>query len=117
MDTCSLPNKGRSLSSALMLRRLAGSCKSCFLMYSQIFLVTSVRGSGSAPMMAARVGLGVSGFMKAALGLRAVFADVAIGECSNRGRKSRFPEHNFSCGQRQSELCRTLKIWRMDGTE
>src|SRR5690606_38339002 len=78
IDTCSLPNKGRSLSSALILRRFLGSCRSCFLMYSQIFLVTSVRGSGSEPITAARVALGVRGFMKAALGLRAVFCDVAI---------------------------------------
>src|SRR5690606_31436287 len=78
MDTCSLPNKGLSFSSALILRRLAGSCKSCFLMYSQIFLVTSVRGSGSDPMTAASSALGVSGFMKAAFGLRAGLLAVDI---------------------------------------
>ena len=39
-------------------------------MYSQIFLVTSVRGSGFAPMTAARTADGVIGFMNAALGLR-----------------------------------------------
>src|SRR5690606_29505763 len=78
METWSLPKSGRSLSSALMLRRFFGSCRSCFLMYSQIFLVTSVRGRGSEPITAARVALGVRGFMNAALGLRAVFCDVAI---------------------------------------
>ncbi len=39
-------------------------------MYSQIFLVTSVRGSGVAPITAARVADGVIGFMNAALGVR-----------------------------------------------
>src|SRR5690606_28946217 len=70
METWSLPNKGRSLASALMLRRFLGSWRSCFLLYSQICLVTSVRGRAPWPITAARVGLGVSGFRKAALGLR-----------------------------------------------
>jgi hypothetical protein len=39
-------------------------------MYSQTFLVTSVRGTGVAPMMAASWALGVIAFMKAALGVR-----------------------------------------------
>lgn len=39
-------------------------------MYSHNFLVTSVRGIGLLPMTAASAGLGVIGFMKAALGLR-----------------------------------------------
>src|SRR5690606_37468310 len=43
--TWSLPKIGRSLASALMLRLLLASCRLCFLMYSQIFLVTSVRGT------------------------------------------------------------------------
>ncbi|MNG31890.1 hypothetical protein D3C84_1177770 [compost metagenome] len=41
-------------------------------MYSQIFLVTSVRGTASEPMTAANSALGVRGFMNAAFGLRAV---------------------------------------------
>src|SRR5690606_40703566 len=51
--TWSLPKIGRSLASALMLRLLLASCRLCFLMYSQIFLVTSVRGTASEPMTAA----------------------------------------------------------------
>src|SRR5262245_56735781 len=39
-------------------------------MYSQIFLVTSVRGSGAGPTTAARLADGVLGIMNAALGLR-----------------------------------------------
>src|SRR5436190_376913 len=39
-------------------------------MYSHTFLVTSVRGTGVAPMMAASDALGVMAFMKAALGVR-----------------------------------------------
>src|SRR5690606_7227998 len=75
-----------SLSSALMLRLFASSCSLCFLMYSHTFLVTSVRGSGAAPITAARAGLGVRAFMNAALGVRfaatffaaAFFAGVAF---------------------------------------
>jgi hypothetical protein len=39
-------------------------------MYSQTFLVTSVRGTGRSPMIAASWPLGVIAFMKAALGVR-----------------------------------------------
>jgi hypothetical protein len=42
-------------------------------MYAQILLVTSVRGIGVEPMIAASGPDGVSGFMKAAFGLRATF--------------------------------------------
>ena len=52
-----------------------------FLMYSQIFFVTSVRGMGVAPMTAANSGLMFMGFMNAALGARfagAAFFAVAI---------------------------------------
>jgi hypothetical protein len=42
-------------------------------MYAQILLVTSVRGIGVAPTMAASGPLGISGFMNAAFGLRAAF--------------------------------------------
>jgi hypothetical protein len=53
-------------------------------MYSHTFLVTSVRGSGLSPMMAASAALGVMAFMKAALGVRflagaAFFAGAAGG--------------------------------------
>src|SRR5882757_4862983 len=56
-----------------MLRRLMESCSLFFLMYAQILLVTSVRGSGVEPMIAASGPVGISGFMNAALGLRALF--------------------------------------------
>jgi hypothetical protein len=51
------------------------------LIYSQIFLVTSVRGIGAAPITAAKSALMVMGFMKAALGARltaGAFLAVAI---------------------------------------
>lgn len=86
METCFLPSKTAfNLSSALILRLFASSCSLCFLMYSQIFLVTSVRGIGAAPMTAAKVGDKVIGFMNAAFGLRATaglaaaFAGLAAG--------------------------------------
>jgi hypothetical protein len=44
-----------------------------FLMYAHSLLVTSVRGRGFEPTTSASAGLGVIGFMKAALGLRADF--------------------------------------------
>lgn len=55
-----------------MLRLLASSCSLFFLIYSQTFLVTSVRGKGLEPTIAAKVADGVIGFMNAAFGLRAV---------------------------------------------
>jgi hypothetical protein len=42
-------------------------------MYAQSFFVTSVRGIGLSPITADKSRLGVMGFMKAALALRAVF--------------------------------------------
>src|SRR5664280_2565344 len=47
-------------------------------MYAQIFLVSSVRGRGLAPTIAASASLGWTGFMKAALGLRAGFLAMGI---------------------------------------
>jgi len=47
-------------------------------MYSQIFLVTSVRGLGEAPITAASAEDGVIGFMNAAFGLRFVLAFAAF---------------------------------------
>src|SRR5438128_4511397 len=74
MDTVRLPPKiSRRVSSALMFRFSFLSCKLFFLTYAQIFLTTSVRGSGRSPVILARAALGVSGFMNAAFGLRADF--------------------------------------------
>src|SRR3569833_3394069 len=70
MDTCFLPsNTASSFASALIMRRFAGSCRLCFLMYSHTFFVTSVRGMGSEPTTSASVLVGVTGFMKPAFGL------------------------------------------------
>src|SRR5687768_13195414 len=55
------------------MRRLALSCRLFFLMYFHIWLVTSVRGIGIEPMIAASGPVGIIGFMNAAFGLRAVF--------------------------------------------
>jgi hypothetical protein len=52
--------------SALIIRRLTASCSLFFLMYSQIFFVTSVRGIGLSPMIAASAAEGVIAFMNAA---------------------------------------------------
>ena len=54
----------------VIMRLLAASCSLFFLMYSHTFLVTSVRGSGLAPTMAASSALGVIGFMNAELAAR-----------------------------------------------
>src|SRR5260370_3414020 len=65
MLTDALPPKtGLSLSSARMLRLSLGSWSLCLRMYSQIFLVTSVRGRGSLPTTAASAASGCMGFMK-----------------------------------------------------
>src|ERR1019366_5204745 len=71
IDTCFLPPKTAfSFSSASIMRRFISFCRLNFLMYSQTFFVTSVRGIGVAPMTAERMADGVIGFMNAALGLR-----------------------------------------------
>src|SRR5690606_5738389 len=73
IETWPLPPKTTlSLSSALIMRRFFLSCRLCFLMYAQSFLVSSVRGSGDAPTTAASFSFGVTGFMNAAFGLRLV---------------------------------------------
>jgi hypothetical protein len=64
------PTTAFNLASALIMVRLTLSCRLFFLMYSQTFLVTSVRGIGVAPITAANAALGVMAFMKAALGAR-----------------------------------------------
>ena len=70
IEICALSTTALSLASALIMVRLTLSCRLFFLMYSQTFLVTSVRGIGVAPMTAAKAALGVMAFMKAALGAR-----------------------------------------------
>src|SRR4029079_3757674 len=67
------PNTAFSLSSALIWRRFFLSWSPFFLMYAQSFFVTSARCIAFAPTMGASVSLGVTGLMKAAFGLRAVF--------------------------------------------
>src|SRR5690606_31492546 len=74
MSAWALPKISRRAASALMSFRFASSCSLPFLMYSQTFLTTSVRGSGLSPTIDASAALGVSAFMKAALGLRAFLA-------------------------------------------
>src|ERR1035437_8928833 len=71
IDTCFLPPKTAfRFSSASIMRRFSAFCRLNFLMYSQTFFVTSVRGIGEAPITADRTADGVIGFMNAALGLR-----------------------------------------------
>src|SRR5215217_7178621 len=88
IETCALPPKTAfSLSSALIIWRLSAACRSAFLMYSQTFFVTSVRGSGLLPTTAASSAEGVSSFMNAALGLRAAagFFAAAFGAAAFAG--------------------------------
>src|SRR3546814_6026237 len=74
MLTLDLPPKTFfSLSSALIWRRFFWSCRLCFLMYAQRFLVIWPRGMALVPTISASVALGVIGFISAALGLRALF--------------------------------------------
>src|SRR5438105_6578349 len=67
------PNTSRSCSSALMFRFSFLSCRLFLFTYCQSFFTTSVRGSGLSPTIFASAALGCMAFMKAALGLRAVF--------------------------------------------
>src|SRR4051794_34760707 len=74
MSTDALPpNTGFKVASALICRRLVLSCRLFFLMYAHSRFVISVRGIGLEPTTAASVSLGVTGRMKAALGVRALF--------------------------------------------
>ena len=56
-----------------MLRFSLGSWSSCLRMYSQSFLVSSVRGSGSLPTTAASAASGCTGLLRAFLELAAFF--------------------------------------------
>jgi hypothetical protein len=75
MLTWLLPlNTGLSESSALIMVRFFLSWQPFLLMYFQSFLVSSERGSGSDPTMAASLSSGWTGLMKAGFSLRlAVF--------------------------------------------
>src|ERR1700737_1998131 len=74
IETTFLPsNTASSLSSARMLRFSLGSWSSCLRMYSQSFLVSSVRGSGSLPTTAASAASGCTGLLRAFLGAAAFF--------------------------------------------
>jgi 4'-phosphopantetheinyl transferase len=64
------PNTFFSFSSALIILRCWLSCRLFFLMYAQIFLVTSVRGCGWSPTTAARSASGFMAFMNAGFGAR-----------------------------------------------
>ena len=79
MLTLFLPLKTAcKLSSALIWVRTFLSCRPFFRIYTQSFLVNSVRGSGAAPTTLASLSSGWTGFMNAALGLRFDFVFVAI---------------------------------------
>src|SRR6185436_14533958 len=70
IDTWPFLKISRNLASALIMVRLLASWRLFFLMYSQTFFVTSVRGTGRSPMIAASALLGVMAFMNAAFGVR-----------------------------------------------
>src|SRR5258707_15867909 len=74
IETAFLPsNTASSFSSARMLRLSLGSWSSCLRTYSQSFLVSSVRGSGSLPTTAASAASGCTGLLRAFLGAAAFF--------------------------------------------
>src|SRR6202045_561972 len=85
IETTFLPsNTASSFSSARMLRLSLGSWSSCLRMYSQSFLVSSVRGSGSLPTTAASAASGCTGLLRAFLGVAAFFG-VGIGQLERAG--------------------------------
>src|SRR6478672_7303552 len=67
-----------------MLRLSLGSWSSYLRMYSQSFLVSSVRGSGSLPTTAASAASGCTGLLRAFLGAAAFFG-VGIGQIERAG--------------------------------
>src|SRR6516162_2965123 len=67
-----------------MLRLFLGSWSSCLRMYSQSFLVSSVRGSGSFPTTAVSAASGCTGLLRAFLGA-AAFLGVGIGQLERAG--------------------------------
>src|SRR5208337_1378206 len=84
IETTFLPsNTANSLSSARMLRFSLGSWSSCLRMYSQSFLVSSVRGSGSLPTTAPSAASGCTGLLRAFLGEAAFL--VGIGQLERAG--------------------------------
>ena len=85
IETTFLPsNTASSFSSARMLRFSLGSWSSCFRMYSQSFLISSVRGSGSLPTTTASAVSGCTGLLKAFLEA-ADFFGVGIGQLERAG--------------------------------
>src|SRR5262249_42959932 len=67
-----------------MSRLFLGSWSSCLRMYSQSFLVSSVRGSGSFPTTAVSAASGCTGLLRAFLGV-AAFLGVGIGQSERAG--------------------------------
>src|SRR5487761_2774569 len=67
------PNTALRLASALIMRRSLASWSPFFLIYTQSFLVTSVRGIGVEPTTVASKASGCTGLMNAAFGLRFAF--------------------------------------------
>src|SRR5215470_7978789 len=85
IETTFLPsNTASSFSSVRMLRLFLGSWSSCLRMYSQSFLVSSVRGSGSFPTTAVSAASGCTGLLRAFLGA-AAFLAVGIGQLERAG--------------------------------
>src|SRR5271167_758979 len=85
IETTFLPsNTASSFLSARMLRLSLGSWSSCLRTYSQSFLVSSVRGSGSLPTTAASAASGCTGLLRAFLGAAAFFG-VGIGQLERAG--------------------------------
>src|SRR5262245_58047714 len=89
------PNTALSLSSALIIRLFFLSWRPFFLMYAQSFFVTSVRGIAFAPTTSASVALGVTGFMKAALGFLFALAMRSVSSERRSGVRERLSRNVF----------------------
>src|SRR4029077_17032078 len=101
IETTFLPsNTASSLSSARMLRLSLGSWSSCLRMYSQSFLVGSVRGSGSLPSTAASAASGCAGLLRAFLVVAAFFG-VGIGQLERAGLGSQAKNQPCFSGSRE----------------
>src|ERR1700687_1221436 len=101
IETTFLPsNTASRFSSARTLRLSLGSWSSCLRMYSQSFLVSSVRGSGSLPTTAASAASGCTGLLRALLA-EAAFFGVGIGQLERAGLGSQAKNQPCFSGSRE----------------
>src|SRR5271157_5572260 len=97
-----------------MLRFSLGSWSSCLRMYSQSFLVSSVRGSGSLPTTAASAASGCTGLLREFLG-EAAFFGVGIRQLERAGPGSQAKKQ--PCFQRFAGAPRRIWLNSNKGTK